>query len=331
MQFRAGILYAVLFVVVAAGAYGVIATASSPSVTADDVEADYTLEEEGQDLEVDGQTFNVSTLSEGSGTVEYVNESAILEVEWSNGDTVLTEEGGQEYEVMISPSGGDGAGNASAGNESGGNASAGNETAGGAGNESAGGNESGGNESAGNESGGNASAGGESGPQAFSLIGEYDEDEYQIEEFSEEDDRPYVITGEGGERTAVPLEEFEEIDSERYEVNDSISFYEEESGQVVEGQVTSVSEEGVTVEYEGEEVTENELAHADTVSLNGQEFAVYFDGETAILSSNVEGLESQQTAVDEFNQRISGLWWVVILSILAMIVTAGLAFMPVRG
>ncbi len=321
MQFRAGILYAVLFVVVAAGAYGVIATASSPSVTADDVEADHTIEEEGQDLEVDGQTFNVSTLSEGSGTVEYVNESAILEVEWSNGDTVLTEEGGQEYEVMISPSGGDGTGNASGANESGGNESGANETAGGAGNES-----TGGNESAGNESGGN-----ESGPQAFSLIGEYDEDEYQIEEFEEEDDRPYVISGEGDERTAVPLEEFEEIDSERYEVNDSIEFYEEESGQVVEGQVTSVSEDAVTVEYEGEEATEYELAHADTVTLNDQEFAVYFDGQTAILSSNVDALESQQTDVDEFNQRISGLWWVVVLSILAMVVTAGLAFMPVRG
>lgn len=343
MQFRAVILYAVLFVVVAGGAYGVAATASAPPVTADDVEVDHVLEEEGQEFEVDGQTFNVSSLQEDSGTVEYVNESAILEAEWSDGDAVLIEENGTEYEVTINQPGGDeGDGNESDGAE--GNESEDNETDGGdeeaaesednatddAGGED-GANETDDNESEGNETDGNESEGGEdAGPNSFTLIGEYDDEEIQVEELGE-NDQPYVITGEDGERTAVPIEEFDGIDAETFETGDSIEFYDEEAGSVIEGEVIEIGEETVTIEYEGEEVTEHELAHGEDVTLNDQEFAVYFDGETASLSSDVDALETQQDAVEEFHQRVTGLWWVIALAVMGLTVTTGLAFMPVRG
>lgn len=305
MQFRAGILYTVLFVVTAAGAYGVIATASPPTVTGDNVGSDYELQE-GDEFEVNGQVFNLTSVTSDTATAEYVNESAVLEVQWDDDAGVAVAEG-EEYTLNIST------GTQSAGNDSS------NETT----------NESG--ASTGNESGDTATNESGEGPNSFGLIENYDEGEYQVEPFENQNDRLYVITEEDDERTAVPIEEFEEIDTQVYEQGDAIEFYEGDSGQMVEGEVMSISDESVTVEYEGEEVTETELSHADTATMNDQEFAVYVNNGTVSLSSDIGALEAQQTDREEFNQRVSGLWWVVVLSILAMVITAGLAFMPVRG
>ncbi|MFC7239320.1 hypothetical protein ACFQS4_14010 [Saliphagus sp. GCM10025317] len=64
MQLRAGIVYAVLFMVVAAGAYAVIATAESPQVTIDEADADYQLEQ-GDEITIEDRTYNVSEPGRG--------------------------------------------------------------------------------------------------------------------------------------------------------------------------------------------------------------------------------------------------------------------------
>lgn len=339
MQFRAGILYVVLFVVVAAGAYGVIATAESPEVTIDEANADYTLEA-GEEFEVDGQTLNVSQLSAHSGTVEYVNESAVLEVQWegqgdddwNSGDSVmLGDSEDDEYTVMIiQPGGAEDNGEDDGGNENEGGD--GNETAGG-GNESEGddGNETAGdgNESEGES--GNESAEGDDGaePQAFMLIEAFDEEEYET---VEREGQPYIVVSENDSEELVHVTEFDEIDTQVYETGDSIEFYDEENEEMTEGNVTDISADMVTVEYIGTEVDEYDLVDTETVILNDQEFGVYFPSDEQVyLTSDLEAFQAQQASVEDHGDRIRGLWWVVSLAVLTAIVIAGLAFMPVRG
>lgn len=287
MQFRAGILYIVLFSVISAGAYGVIATAESPTVTIDEGSADHVLSE-GEPVTIGDRTYNVTELSGGSGTLEYVNESAILEAEWEDGDTVELENG-TEYTVIV------------------------NEAEDGDENESDDGNET----DEGNES---------DGQRTVTLREDFDEDEYEI---VERDDGDYVVAED---EELVPIDEFDEIDSRTYEVGDTVAFNESEQEEVVEGEVVDIGSEAVTVEYVGTATEEYELEDGSTTLIGEEEFAVYFPSEDrAHLSSDLDSFEQQQAEVESFNERITGLWWVIAMSISAVAVLAALAFMPVRG
>ncbi|WP_255170723.1 hypothetical protein [Natrononativus amylolyticus] len=349
MQFRAGAIYIVLFLVVAAGAYGVIATAESPTVTIDEADADHQLEV-GDDFTVNDRTYNVSELTGDTGTLEHVNESAILEVEWSDGDTVQLEEDGDEYTVMINDpeeaedeadeddngdeaddeeAEGDDADEAE--DENGDDAD---ENGDEADDEDAGGDE------AEDENGDEADEAEddaevpeedeEAQPETFTLLEDYDEDEYQIEEF--EDGQYVIVEDDDGTLTAIPIEEFDEIEGQTYEVGDSIEFYDDETEAVVEGQVVDLSADTVTIEYEGEEVTEHELENGQTVAIDGEEFGVYFPSEDVVyLTEDIESFEQQHAEIEEYNDQIHGLWWVVVLSLVTVSLIAGLAFMPVRG
>lgn len=289
MQFRAGILYVVLFAVVAAGAYGVIATAESPEVTVDQADADYELTE-GDEFDVGGQTWNVSSLSGGSGTVEHVEANVTFEAQWEgasaanddswdNGDAVALEEG-QEYNVYIHGPSTDEDGN-------------------------------------------------ESAPEAITLIADIDEDTYDV---IERDDGVYVTVTSDDTEEVVNVDEVDEIDSTTVENGSEIAFYQEDQGAQVDGQIVAISADVVTVEYVGDEVTENELGNTEPVTLNDEEFVAYFPNpDEAYLTSNVDVVESQQADLQEFNDRIRGLWWVVSIAALTAITIASLAYMPVRG
>ena len=335
MQFRAGAIYTVVFLVVAAGAYGVIATAESPDVTIDEADADHQLEV-GDEFTVDDRTYNVSELTAEGGTLEYVNDSAILEAEWSDGDTVQLEEEGTEYTVMINqPDEAEDEENET--EENGEEADDGEEAENGEeaddGEEAENGEEADDGEEA--ENGEEADDGEEAEdeeaqPESFTLIEDYDEDEYQVEEF---EDGQYVIVDDGDdELTAIPIQEFDEIDGQTYEVGDSIEFFDDESEAVVEGEVTDLSAETVTIEYEGEEVTEHDLESGQTVTIDGEEFGVYSPSDEQVyLTEDIDSFEQQHAEVEQYNDQIHGLWWVVVLSLVTVSLIAGLAFMPVRG
>lgn len=277
MQFRAGIVYVALFLVVAAGAYGLIATAEPPQVTMDAADADHQLSE-NESFEVNGTTYDVTELSGGSGTIQQVNESAVHTVSWSDGDTVQLAEG-EEFTVII------------------------------------GGSEDGGNESD-NES-----------PSSFTLRGSLED-----YETVERDDGQYVVIEEENTTELVPVDEFDELPRQTFEVGDTVEFYESEREEMVQGTVTDISSDSVTAEYEAESVEEFSLEHEGTVTLNDQEFAVYFPSDDeAYLSSDVESFQSQQQAVSDFHERVRGLWWVVSLSLLTAVLVGALAYLPVRG
>ena len=316
MQFRAGILYVVLFVVIAAGAYGVIATAESPELTIDEADADFTLTE-GDEFEVDGQVFNVSQLAGGEGTVEQVDEDATLEVEWEDGDLVSVEED-VEYVLEINQPDAD---DDEAEDENGDEAE-----------EENGDDAEADDEDGNDENGDEAEADDgddEDGPESFTLREDYDEDEYET---VERDDGIYVVVTDNDSDELVHIDDFDGIDSQVYELGDSIEFYDTDGEEMVEGEVANIDTEFVVVEYTGIQVTEFDLVNTNTVTLNGEEFGVYFSSDDEVyLTSNLELFNAQLDEIEEFGERVHGLWWVVSLSALTGFLIAGLAFMPVRG
>ncbi|MFC7232063.1 hypothetical protein ACFQMM_12905 [Saliphagus sp. GCM10025308] len=303
MQLRAGIVYAVLFMVVAAGAYAVIATAESPQVTIDEADADYQLEQ-GDEITIEDRTYNVSELdgAAGTGTLEYVNDSVPTDVAWSgasaangdawdDGDTVQFEEEGTEYSVYIYAPPGEGDGNESAD--------------GGDGNES------------------------EAQPETFLLIESVDSEEYT---FLERPDGVYVIVEEDGQEVVRHVTEVDDIDTQEYAVGDEVTFYESEMEEQVDAEVTTIETDEVTVEYTGEDVTEVSLSHNEEVMIEQTPYGVHFPSEDVVyLTEDVESFQAQHQAVDEHNERIHGFWWAIGLSVIAIVLLAGLAFMPLRG
>ena len=97
MQRRAAAVYAALFVVVAAGAYGMVGVAQEPVVSLDD--PDYSLSS-GDDLSIDGRTYT-ATVADGSGELVWVEESVRVTESWDNGSTITFR--GAEFTVLVDP------------------------------------------------------------------------------------------------------------------------------------------------------------------------------------------------------------------------------------
>lgn len=112
MQRRAAIISVVFFLVIGAGAYSLIATASTPSVSFENPE--YSLAQ-GDEFSVPGsdQAYTVSSITEEeesgghgggttlvrSGELAYVNESARFTETWDNASTITFD--GTDYRVEI--------------------------------------------------------------------------------------------------------------------------------------------------------------------------------------------------------------------------------------
>jgi len=114
MQRRAAAAYVAFFLVIAAGAYGVIATTDNPSAYVAEEEAEYTLAA-GDEIEVDGRTYTVSEISaeesegghgggggvEYSGTLTWTNESAVQTETWEANSTITYGPDNSTYRVHI--------------------------------------------------------------------------------------------------------------------------------------------------------------------------------------------------------------------------------------
>ena len=318
MQFRAGVVYIVLFLVVAAGAYGVIATADSPEVTIDEADADYQLSEHDE-ITINDRVFNLTEIGDGSGTLTHAEE-AVLDVEWEgqgdgdwdDGDVVELEED-DEYHVFIElpeeaevedDDADDEEADAEADDDE---AEEGND----------------------DEADDNDEADEEPQPEAFLLIESFDDDEFDV---IERDGKPHVIVEEDDSEVLVDIEDFEDIDTQRYQVGDEIEFFEEEMEEQIDGEVAEITTADVTIEYDGEEETTFDLENREIATIEGEEFGVYFQSPSEVyLTENVDDFEQQQDEVETFHERIEGLWWTIALAVITAMLLSGLAFLPVRG
>lgn len=105
MQRRAAAIYAVVFVLIGTASYTLIATAERPHVSFED--PDYELAQ-GDRFQVDGRTYNVSSISASSsdggevtrsGELTWVNQSARHTETWENESNVTLR--GSQYVVRI--------------------------------------------------------------------------------------------------------------------------------------------------------------------------------------------------------------------------------------
>lgn len=87
MQRRAAALYAAFFLVLAAGSYGMLATASAPTVSVDNPDHQLTA---GSELTVDGRTYGVD-VEAGEATLSWTEPDATYTTTWAAGDEVTLE------------------------------------------------------------------------------------------------------------------------------------------------------------------------------------------------------------------------------------------------
>ncbi|EMA50019.1 MULTISPECIES: hypothetical protein [Halococcus] len=342
MQRRAAAVYIVFFVVVAIGAYSLITVAEEPTVSVEG--QSYA---QGDTLQAGGQAWMVN-VSDGSGEVSRVNESVQFSTSFANNSTLLYQN--ETYRTAPNGSGGGGAAgtttpgapttttpsgamaNGSDGtrfrvaiaNVSGGNASSGN----------ASGNASTGNASAGNASGGNASAGNASTANltSFTLRETFDVNQ-QLRD--DPDVADTALTGVNGTQyvryqngTTQPLGEYLPTPETRnVSVGDEFPYANNSTT------VSGVNTSGVSLAWTGPQTESMELAAGENVTVGNTTYVTQFgaDNSTVTLSQDVAGYQEELADVQDFEDRILGLWGIIIISIFAAILIAALAYMPVRG
>jgi hypothetical protein len=94
MQRRAATVYAVLFLVIAAGSYSLIGVAQEPGI---DLEGDTYAENDT--VTVNGMQYTAASVGEEEGTLSRVNESARYTATWANNSTVERDD--STYRVLI--------------------------------------------------------------------------------------------------------------------------------------------------------------------------------------------------------------------------------------
>lgn len=155
----------------------------------------------------------------------------------------------------------------------------------------------------------------------------------------EEDGTTYVVTGDGDDRDLVPVDEYKrqqfgDAETREYTEGDTFDY---RGNETTVNNVTVESAELVWTAprtndigvAEGEEVTlgpdgnnETYVAHFETRQTDGDEQPVL------VLSSDVRSYDRQVSEINDFEERIAGLWGVVILSVLTVVLLIALAFLP---
>lgn len=315
MQRRTAAIYVVFFVVVAIAAYSFTTVAEEPSISV--AGQSYS---QGQTVPAGGTNWTVN-VSDGSGELSTVNESARFTASLANNSSVLFRNG--TYQP---------APNGSAGGEGTGTASpSGTSTP-----------DTVGTSAPTADSGGssgtrfrvviaNTSAGNASNVSSFTL-------RQQIDAIARLRSDPTVadtaLTAANGTRfvryrngTTQPLGEYLPTPTTRnVSVGDSFPY--KNNSTTVE----SVNTSGATLAWQGNLTRTQEFEEGTNVTLGGTTYVAHFPtNSTVTLSQNVSGYQAEQAAVQRFNNRILGLWGIVIISLFAAILIVGLAYLPVRG
>lgn len=167
-------------------------------------------------------------------------------------------------------------------------------------------------------------------PDSFALVQAFDveavlQDDPQVENstFTRDDGTESVVYRNG---TTQPLEDYLDRDRRTFTEDDAI-----EHGEVAKT-VANVTAERALLTWETDEEQTTGLEEGGTVALGGTEYVATFpDNETLVLSTDVEGYESHEESVDYYQERRSGLLYVVVFSAGSSFLLAALAFLPHRG
>lgn len=154
-----------------------------------------------------------------------------------------------------------------------------------------------------------------------------------------ENETTYVVTGEGDNRSLVPVEEYKrqqfgEPETREYSEGDTFDHRGNETT------VNNVTVESAELVWTGTQTNDVGVAEGDQVDLgpedNNETYVAHFeqqnvDGEqqsVLVLSQNLDAYDTQVGEVNDFNERIAGLWGIVIISVITVLLLIALAFLP---
>ncbi|MES3517173.1 MAG: hypothetical protein PPP58_05865 [Natronomonas sp.] len=169
-------------------------------------------------------------------------------------------------------------------------------------------------------------------PESFTL-----EEQFDVEAILGDDDavENQTVTREDGTESVVyredgstePLADYlPDPNREEFSVGDSF----EHDGEAKT--VTGITAEAVATEWEGETTESIRLQEGDVITLGETEYVVTFlDDDTVLLSTDIEGYDTAIENQEYFDERISGLLYVVIFSLGSGLLVGALAFLPRRG
>jgi hypothetical protein len=327
MQRRTAAIYVVFFVVVAIVAFSLITVAEEPSISVEG--RTYT---QGDTIPAGGTEWTVN-VSDGSGQLSTVNESARFTASLANNSSVVFRNGAYRPAPNGSGGGTTGTGTASpSGTGTPGTVGTSIPTAGGGGSspatrfrvviENA---------SAGNASGGNASGGNASNVTSFTLREQIDASARLRADPSVADT---ILTSQNGTQyvryrngSTQPLDAYLPTpDTRNFSVGDSFPYKNNSTT------VASVNSSATTLAWQGNLTRTQELEEGTNVTLGGTTYVAHFpENSTVVLSQNVSAYQAEMADIEDFHNRLLGLWGVVIISLFAAILIVGLAYLPVRG
>ncbi len=171
-------------------------------------------------------------------------------------------------------------------------------------------------------------AGNDSG--AFTLIEEVDvpatladDPDVENDTFTRDDGTEVVVYRNG---TTRPLEEYLDRDRVRFAEGEVI----EQGGE--RKSIDNVTAERVVLRWETVEERSIGLEEGGRFTLDGTEYVATFpDDSTVVLSTDVEGYEGYEESVAYYQERTSGLLYVIIFSGASGFLLTALAFLPRRG
>ncbi|WP_132058894.1 COG1361 family protein [Halorussus amylolyticus] len=267
MQRRSATVYAVLFLVVAGGAYSLIGAAQQP-----DISVDGQSYSENQTLTVNDREYTVSSVGDGEGTLTWTNESAIRSATWENNST-LEMEGNTTFRVSI-PN--------------------------------------------------------ESDPDDVTLRQEFELGD-NVSTVTENETK-YVVVEDGENRTLVPVDEYKsqqfgEPETREYSEGDEVEY---EGNQTT---ISNVTTDAATLTWNDPRTNDVSLAEGENATLGPEEdnrtFVPHFPSEgELVLSTQTNEYQQQLNAQADFDERVQGLWGIIILSIVTVMLLIAFAFLP---
>ena len=168
-------------------------------------------------------------------------------------------------------------------------------------------------------------------PSRFALVEEFDveailanDSEVENRTYTAEDGTEFVRYRDG---STEPLEEYlPEPDSATFSEGDAVQHAN------VSKNVENVTNESVSLAWEAEEQQSQTLGHGTNVTIDNQTYVATFPSpDTVRLSSDVQEYQRQAGNQEYFQQRLSGLMYVIIFSLVSAFVLVTTAFMPRRG
>jgi hypothetical protein len=131
------------------------------------------------------------------------------------------------------------------------------------------------------------------------------------------------------DNSTQPLDEYIDAPYTKTLVLNDTFFYLSENTTV---EVSSIEPAAVSVTWPSPESQTVEFSQHANVTLNGQGYFIHFESNSSVqvlpASEYYGEFRSDQTDINAFDQRINGLWGIVILSLLASIVLIAAAYLP---